>query len=90
MKHAVAWAKERGLKRTSEVHGKEEFRVPVDFSFENKGIDRTRLKAAGEFEVQAGRSMLVRAMLGVPAVPFARVVVACSWEMVPTSVQTGL
>ena len=34
--HAKDWARARGLVRTSEVHGQEEFRIPTssDFSFE--------------------------------------------------------
>ena len=85
VKNAVAWAKERGLKRTSEVHGKDEFRVPVDFNFENKGTDRTRTKVTGDFEIQAGASMLVEANPAVLAAPFGRVDVACSWERALTS-----
>ena len=86
VKNAVAWAKQRGLKRTSEIHGAEEYKVPVDFNFENKGTDRTRTKVSGDFEIQAGTSIPLL-MLSV-VVPVGRADVACFWEKVLTSQQT--
>ena len=50
---AMAWARSKGLSRRSEVHGKDEFRVPTDFSFKNSNVDRTTTKLSANFQMEA-------------------------------------
>ena len=52
--HAMAWATSNGLQRKNVVHGAEEYRVPTDFKFLNRGIDRASTKASSSVELEAG------------------------------------
>ena len=52
--HAKSWAESQGLARTNPVHGKTEYRIPTDFKFSNRGIDRTTTRASSSAEVEAG------------------------------------
>ena len=53
MKNAMAWAEGKGLCRTNPVHQKQEYRVPIDFSFSHKDTDRTSTKVQGESVMKA-------------------------------------
>ena len=52
--HAKAWAESQGASRKNPVHGKQEYRVPTDFKFLNRGVDRSTTKASSSVEVEAG------------------------------------
>ena len=41
IKNSKAWAQARGLCETSEIHGKEEWRIPVERKFEHNKINGT-------------------------------------------------
>ena len=51
--HAMQWAEGQGLTRTNVVHGKTEYRVPTDFNFGHKDVDRTTTRASSSVEVEA-------------------------------------
>lgn len=51
-KNAVAWAVAKGLKRTSPIHGNMEYRVPTDFSFSHRDVQRVTTSASAEAELE--------------------------------------
>lgn len=51
--HAVQWADSKGLSRVNPVHGKTEYRVPTDWNFSSKDVDRTTTRISGSAELEA-------------------------------------
>ena len=47
-KNAVKWATSKGLNRINEIHGKAEYRVPTDFEFKHKDLERATTTASSE------------------------------------------
>ena len=57
--NAKKWAESRGLHRTNPVHGADEFRVPTEWTFHNKELNRTITRAASSCEVEAGHHLVL-------------------------------
>ena len=53
VKCAVKWATARGLTRTNPVHGKDEFRVPLDEIFEHSDTNRSLQRASSSVALEA-------------------------------------
>ena len=53
IKNSIRWATARGLRRTNEVHGMEEYKIPLkeEFLFRNKELQSATQK--GSVEIQA-------------------------------------
>ena len=47
-KNAMQWARQRGLVRTNEVHGREEFKVPTKETFKNLEKERNVQAASSQ------------------------------------------
>jgi len=52
-KNAVAWAKSKGLSRSSPIHGKEEYKIPTDFSFSHEDLERVSKKVSSDANLEA-------------------------------------
>lgn len=52
IKNAKEWAVSRGLQRTNEVHGEDEFRVPTESSFSYTNTKKREGEGSGTMEVQ--------------------------------------
>ena len=50
--NAKRWATARGQTRTNEVHGLEEYKIPIHESFLFKNTEKQSVKQNGSFEVQ--------------------------------------
>ena len=57
---AMSWARGRGLCRTNEVHGKEEFRVPTASVYSFTETMGTSSEVSGNFELQDENGDLLR------------------------------
>ena len=53
VKNAMKWATERGLTRTNPVHGKTEYKVPTDETYEHQDKHRSLHRAASCVELEA-------------------------------------
>jgi len=51
--HAKAWATSLGKTRHNPVHGQEEYRVPTDWNFAAKDLNRVKTTASSSTEVEA-------------------------------------
>lgn len=51
--NAVKWAEGKGLSRVNPVHQKMEYRVPLDFTFSHKDLDRVTTRASGSATMEA-------------------------------------
>ena len=47
-KNAVKWATSKGLSRVNEIHGKSEYRVPTNFEFKHRDLERATTTASTE------------------------------------------
>jgi len=50
--HSKRWAEARGLCFKSEIHGEDEWRVPVRRDFEHKNVNRVSNTSRAEFVTQ--------------------------------------
>lgn len=57
--NAQDWATRRGLVRTNEVHGADEFRVPTESSFSFKETTRKEEEKSGSFEIEDPQGTLL-------------------------------
>ncbi len=57
--NAKEWATRRGLVRTNEVHGADEFRVPTESSFSFTETTRKEEEKSGGFEVEDPQGTLL-------------------------------
>lgn len=53
IKNGIRWATARGLTRTNEVHGMEEYKVPVEEEFMFRNSESQSAQQTGTVEVQA-------------------------------------
>ncbi|CAE7232915.1 unnamed protein product [Symbiodinium microadriaticum] len=53
IKNSIRWATARGLTRTNEVHGMEEYKIPLKEEFLFRSSEKQTAKQTGTFEVQA-------------------------------------
>lgn len=61
-KNAVYWAKQKGLTRKNEVHGKEEYKVPTRETFKNKEKERTVQSASSHATLGNAAGILTTAL----------------------------
>lgn len=47
-KNAVKWATSKNLCRVNEIHGKPEYRVPLNFEFRHRDLERATMTVASE------------------------------------------
>ena len=52
VKNAIRWATARGLVRTNEVHGAEEYKVPTEEAFLFRSSEKQSCMQEGSVEVQ--------------------------------------
>ena len=57
--NAMSWARSRGLIRTNEVHGKEEFRVPTASLYSFTEVQGNKSEASGTIEVEDNEGNLL-------------------------------
>ena len=57
MANAKQWAESQGLCRNNPVHGKQEFRIPTDWTFSHKNMDRMVTTASASCDLEAGPFM---------------------------------
>ena len=57
--NAKAWAERHGATRKNEVHGMDEYRVPTNWDFTHKNIDRVATSASSGTVLEAGPSVVI-------------------------------
>lgn len=60
IKNSIRWATARGLTRTNEVHGEEEYKIPLEeeFLFRNSEKQSCKQKASVEVQARFGQNAL--------------------------------
>lgn len=71
--NAKTWAENQGLTRTNAVHGATEYRVPTDWTFGHKDVDRVTTKVSSSCELQAVPPLLIIDLAADDATPHVHV-----------------